>query len=95
MTERALILSLQIIAIFLLFQEGNALSPVRVRVANWLDSVVSKRTSAIIQKPLWECYPCMASVWTIVLTQRIEPGLILLVCGINYLLCKTIVQDED
>lgn len=92
----ALNLSIIILAIYLAFDHQNILGGVRAFVANRLDKWVGKTRSVFIQKPLWECYPCMASVWTIIiyalngdLLQRLcsDPFefvlQILLVCGMN------------
>jgi hypothetical protein len=88
-----IILSLSITAIHVAFAEGNVLSPVRVAIANILDKI-SLKASRYIQKPLWDCLPCMASVWTIVLTLTIQPFLILAVCGLNVIVEK-FIEDDD
>ena len=36
-----------------------------------------------IVKPLYDCLPCMASFWTIVLLQGIHIKSMLIVCGMN------------
>lgn len=94
MIQHAIILSLQILAIHLAFSDGNIFSPVRGMGGNLLDKVFGKITSITIQKPLWDCYVCMASVWTITLSRSFDIFLILLVCGINYIIYKTFFDEE-
>jgi hypothetical protein len=94
MIELALILSLQITAIYVCFQEGMLLGWLRIFLANWLDKYLGSKISRYVQKPIWDCLPCMASVWTLLLALRYirEPdiimALILIVCGINVLIDK-------
>lgn len=103
MIIQAIILSLQITAIYIVFQQGMLLGWLRIGAANLLDDsfgfcckkmnidsplLTGKKLSLYIQKPLWECLMCMSSVWTIVLTHSFNIKLILLVCGINSLIDK-------
>lgn len=90
----AAILSLKILAIYIVFSQGMLLGWVPVAVSNFLDKKVGKLWSRYLQKPLWECYICMSSVWTIVLTADFDIHLMLLVCGINFVISKTILSDE-
>lgn len=92
---QATILSIQIIAVHIAFSDGNIFSFIRIAGANVLDKIFGKTASVIAQKPLWECYVCMASVWTILLTWSFDIELILLVCGINYLVQKTIMNEGE
>lgn len=94
MIEKAIIISLQITAIYILFQQGNLLGNVRIGIANWLDKKFTKQYSILIQKPLFECLCCMSSVWTILITFTIDIGLMLLVCGINCIIYKICFSDE-
>lgn len=94
MIERIIILSLIITGIHVVFQQGNMLSSVRVLVANWLDNTIGKKWSCYVQKPLWCCIPCMASVWTIVLTWDVDVFLICAVCGLNLIISRIIEQEE-
>lgn len=94
MIANPFILSLQITCIYALFQQGNLLGSVRIKAANYLDRIFGKRHSRYIQKPLWDCLPCMASLWTIILTLGINPFLMMTVCGINVLINK-IIDDEE
>jgi hypothetical protein len=96
MIELALILSLQITAIYVCFQEGMLLGWLRIIWANWLDKYLGSKISRYVQKPIWDCLPCMASVWTLLLVLRYTHDpitilqLILIVCGINVLIDKTL-----
>lgn len=62
----SLITVLKNTAIFFLVKEGNLLGSMRIWCANCFDSVFGKKLSRIIQKPLWDCLPCMASFWSFV-----------------------------
>jgi len=95
MSENALILSIQILAIYILFSQGMLLGSVRIYTANKFDSWFGLKASRYIQKPLWDCFPCMASVWTIVLTHDFSIGMILLVCGINFLIQETFLHETE
>lgn len=74
-----------ITAVYTLFQEGNVLSWIRVAVANGLDKI-NQRASKYIQKPLWDCLPCMASVWGMLFSWSINVELLLIICGLNVLI---------
>ncbi len=95
MIIHAIILSLQITAIHVLFLDGMLLAPLRIKMANMIDKAFGKAKSRMIQKPLWDCLACMASVWTIILTQSFDIGLILIVCGINALISKILDYEEN
>lgn len=94
MLEKAIIISLQITAIYVLFQQGSLLGGVRIYLSNMLDKYFSKVTSIYIQKPLWECLFCMSSVWTILLTMSFDIKLILCVCGANCIIYNLFFADE-
>lgn len=82
-----------ITGIHVAFQTGNVLSFVRIAVANALDKAVGKKWSRYIQKPLWDCLPCMASVWVLVLSQHVDLGVTLAVCGLNAVIERLITHD--
>lgn len=99
----ALILSLQITAIYILFQEGMLLGWLRLWAEGYIDDAcvffckklkfqkplpTGWKYSKYIQKPVWGCVICMASIWTIILTGSINIPEIFLVCGINVLIDK-------
>ena len=94
MIARIIILSLQIAAIYIVFSEGNILSPVRAWIATTLDRAVGKKWSKYIQKPLWDCLPCMSGLWTIILTWGFDLFLILAVCGLNAIIKSWIEPFE-
>ena len=95
MIEQAVILSLQITAIYIVFQQGMLLGWVRIVTANLLDNLLDIRISRYIQKPLWDCLMCMSSIWTIALTRSFDIKLILVVCGINCLIEKYLDYETN
>ena len=109
MLIHALILSLTITAIYILFQEGMLLGWFRVLAENKIDKVFislakkfkeqyvisGKKWSKYIQKPIWGCLICMASVWTIILTWSVDVKLIFVVCGINVIIDKFINYEAE
>lgn len=90
MIERAIILSLQITAIYILFQQGMLLGWFRIAVATRFDKWFGFVVSRDVQKFLWDCLPCMSAFWTIQLTHSIDLSLIFIVCGINVIIDKII-----
>jgi hypothetical protein len=86
MIETAIILSLQIFAIRILFLEGMIFGWIRIIVANLLDWLCGLKWSQYIQKPIWSCFPCMASIWTILLSWSFDLRMILMVCSINFII---------
>jgi len=94
MLMNAFIISIQIIAVHLCFKQGEIFGEVRIATANLLDWLFGKSMSIYIQKPMWNCVVCMASIWTIILSWSFDIHLILLVCGINYFLDKFIPVDD-
>ncbi len=95
MIEKAITISLQIAAIYILFQQEMLLGKIRIFCANFLDRKFSLSLSRQVQKPLWDCFTCMASVWTIILTRSFDLKLILLVCGINWVLGTIILRLNE
>jgi hypothetical protein len=95
MIEKVVILSLMITAVYTLFQEGNLLSPVRIWGANILDRSFGLKWSRYIQKPLWDCLPCMASVWGILLSWSFDVRLLLAVCGVNVIVSRFVFDDDE
>jgi hypothetical protein len=84
-----------ITGIWTLFQEGNILSPVRVWIANKFDKWFGRTSSKYIQKPLWDCLPCMASVWGILLSWSFDIRLLLALCGLNAIIAIFIDPEDD
>lgn len=91
--ENVLLLSLKIVGIYCIFQQGNILGEIKIGGANLFDKTFGKKWSVIIQKPLWGCLPCMSGLWSIVLTGDVSLELILSVCGILYIIDK-LLPDE-
>lgn len=102
---QAIILSLQITAIYILFQDGMLLAWFREWAESYMDETciffskkfvernpvtAGMKMSKHLQKPVWGCVICMASVWTIIITWSFNVPLIFLVCGINVIIDKFI-----
>jgi hypothetical protein len=51
-------------AVYICLQEGMLLGWFRIAGANFLDKHFGAKASRYIQKPLWDCLPCMSSLWT-------------------------------
>ena len=47
-----------------------------------------------VVKPLYDCLPCMASFWSIVLLWRVDIKAMLIICGINAII-SSILQFFD
>jgi hypothetical protein len=93
MIEKIIIVSLVITGLHFAFMQGNVLSPVRVWCANRLDAWFGQKWSKYIQKPLWGCMPCMASIWGLILCGvHLMP--ILAVCGLNVIISQSLVFGE-
>lgn len=88
MIEHAIILSLEITALYILFQQGMLLGWFRIIMASLFDGVFGLQWSRYLQKPIWDCLACMASIWTIILTLDFDLKLIMIVCGINTIISK-------
>lgn len=74
----ALEISLVCTGIHVCFWEGMIFGMFANKMEHW------------IFKPIVTCLSCMASVWTILLTQSIDIKLILVVCGINTIIASLI-----
>lgn len=64
-----------------------------IHVCFWEGMIFGKYANRMehwIFKPLVTCLSCMASVWTIILTQSIDIKLILAVCGMNTIIAAFI-----
>ena len=97
-----LVITLKNTAAFIIFRQGMLLSRIRIAGANILDSFLDKKTSKIIQKPLWDCLVCMSSLWTIIwliidgeteVTTYINT--ILVVCGMATIISSLITGYDD
>lgn len=76
------------------FKPGNVLAPVRGAVASALDRAAGLKWSKYIQKPLWDCMPCMASVWGILLSWSFNIPLLCAVCGLNVIISQSFTFGE-
>lgn len=94
MMEAVLLLSLCITGIYVSFQSGMIFGDLRAALASSMDKALGKKVSRYIQKPLWDCLPCMASIWVIILTWGIDVLLILAVCGLNALIDSVFISHE-
>lgn len=92
---KAIELSLAILAIYICFRQGMVLGWLRIIVANFLDKRAGKVLSFYIQKPLFECLPCMAGIWTILLTWQVNVFQILTVCGLNFVIAKLFLDETN
>lgn len=105
MIQHAIILSLQITAIYILFQEGMLLERLRGWIETLFDQmfiwlakktrqpdyeITGKQWSKHWIKPVFGCVICMSGIWTIILTWSINIPLIFVVCGINVIIDKFI-----
>jgi hypothetical protein len=88
-------LALIITGIHVTFWPGNIFSSVRELAANGLDKLLGRKWSRYVQKPMWDCLPCMASLWTCVLTWRIDILLMLGVCGFLLIVDNSITHPDD
>ena len=94
MITKAIEISFIITAIYVIFQQGMLLGCFRINTANLFDWLFGRKVSTYIQKPLWDCLPCMAGFLTIIITFSFNLLLILLVCGINVLIEKCFLDEE-
>ena len=88
MIIEAIEISLKILAVFVLFNEFF-LQGVAGMIEYFMECHIGLKTTAIIVSPLFRCYVCMSSFWTIVFGWEFSwqmPLKILMVCGINYLI---------
>ncbi len=94
MIQEALAISLQIVALHVACWHGNLLAGVKSRIGNFLAKRCGRREAILIQKPLYDCLPCMASVWTCLLSWSFDVKLILVVAGLNVIV-ERIIGNED
>jgi hypothetical protein len=83
MLETVILTSLQILAIWVCFQEGMIFSFFR--------RALERTLASVLHKPFFECLTCMGGLWTFILwcIERPACGLLQLmlpVIGLNYLL---------
>ncbi len=100
MIQVIVVVSLMITGVFIAFQQGNVFSFIRVWCANQLDKALGLKWSRYVQKPLWDCLPCMASVWGVAfgfvfLSDWRIIIVVLAVCGLNALFAKAFFEEEE
>ncbi|HET6255850.1 MAG TPA: hypothetical protein VFE32_17365 [Puia sp.] len=83
MLEQVVLTSLKILAVYVCFQEGMILAPVR----RWLWRILPQ----VLHKPAFECLTCMGGFWTLVFYVLGRPAcglieLMLPVIGLNWLI---------
>lgn len=93
MIIQAIEISIMLTAIHILFWDGMLLGWLRIMAANLLDWMVGIKASKYIQKPMWDCLPCMSLLGTVIITWGFNIKLILLVCGLNVLIEKFIDHE--
>jgi hypothetical protein len=92
-------------AVYILFQEGMLLSWFRIGTANLLDRAVGMRVAKIVQQPLWDCFTCMSSFWSILwmlIFPNLRPDLlmyaleiVLIVCGIAAVIDRLFLEETE
>ncbi len=99
MLQTAFTISLLNLGIFILLSEGYVLHKINIALSNFTDKVFGLKWAAIIQEPLYQCYVCMSSVWTIVWWFVLGNGFsfrlfitMLLVCGISYFIERVLTR---
>ena len=102
MHQQALTISLLNLAIFVLMSEGYVAHKINIALSNLLDKFFGLKWAAIISEPIYQCYVCMSSFWTVVwwfvlgnpLSWKL-PLTMLMVCAISCLLKKTIINERN
>lgn len=64
--QQAITISLKILAVYVVLSEGYALHFVKRNVQEAFDWFFGMRISAVITSPLFNCYVCMSSFWTVI-----------------------------
>ena len=95
MLERIVIFTLTCTGIYALFFQGMILGWLRISAANMLDKCFGKKVSRYIQKPLWDCLPCMSFLWICLITWSFDPLVILAVCGLNQMVESVILSGDE
>lgn len=91
--EQVAKLSIEILGIYVAFH--GILKGPKAKIATFLDRTFGLKNSKQIQKPLWGCFPCMSSFWSIVLTGTINPFLMIALAGTNYLIELTFLSEAE
>lgn len=67
MIQLAIPISLKILAIYVVLSEGYALHFVKCAIQDLFYWFLGYKVGAVITAPLFNCYVCMSSFWTIVI----------------------------
>ena len=90
--QEAIIISLKILAVYIVLSEGYALHFVKRNVQDLFDWLFGMKESAVITEPIFNCYVCMSSVWTVVFGFNWDiialGNKMLLVMACNYAICN-------
>lgn len=89
MIQECITISLKIAAIYIVFSEGYALHFVRRNVQELFNWLFGMRAAAVITTPLFTCYVCMSSFWTLVFGFEISMAIfdkMLLVLAFNFII---------
>lgn len=99
MLEQAIVLSLQITAIHVAFQQGNVLGWLRWALATALDKLHRPVLKIYIMKPITDCLTCSASVWGSILMLIELRGwslwMLLTIAGVNYIIDNLFLNEPD
>jgi len=98
--QEAITISLKILAVYVVLSEGYALHFVKRNVQELFDWLFGMRIAAVITTPLFNCYVCMSSVWTVVFGFVWSPVLLdkmLLVLAFNFCIATfyELITGED
>lgn len=52
------------------------------------DYAIIETAIEFISKPIYDCLPCMASIWTILIMREIDIKSIIIVCGMNAIIAS-------
>lgn len=85
-----LLTSLKILAIHVICRKGHIFFGLRNQVARF----IYKTKLTVLEKPLYDCMTCMASIWGLLFWaiggREFHPvSVIFIVCGINIILART------
>lgn len=64
--QEAITISLKILAVYVVLSEGYAMHFIKRNVQELFDWLFGMKLSAVITTPMFNCYVCMSSVWTVV-----------------------------
>jgi hypothetical protein len=98
--EKSIYVSFCIIAIYQTFQPGMIFHNVCKFIHKITNKWLGEKKAEWIRKPICGCIVCMSSVWTVLLSPFFGillfqiPMIILIVCGMNTVYVKLVVNHE-